>query len=142
MYVIFFPPKIERDKDLQFPFFKKSIKHQWKKLKQSQINGKTSDVHGLETFMLSGSGLFLLGDFLLLIQIPYLFLVCWSFLFLLDLVLTVCMFLGIYPFLLGCPIFYVWLFIMVFIIFISVASVVMFPLSFMSLFESSLFFLC
>ena len=48
----------------------------------------------------------LFGVFWLLIQFHYWKLVCSSFLFLLDLVLGDCTFLGSYPFLLGCPIYW------------------------------------
>ena len=53
---------------------------------------------------------FLVGRFLLLIQKFHL-LVCLGFLFLHDSVLVSCMFLGIYPFLLGYPICVLWYFL-------------------------------
>ena len=76
-----------------------------------------------------------------MIHAPYLLWVCSDFLFLHDSVLVRCMFLGIYPFLLSCQIFGCncprrSLKIMC----ISVASVLMSPVSFLN-FESFLFFL-
>ena len=54
----------------------------------------------------SGSGLFFLGGFSLLTQTPYSLMVCTNFLFHSDPGLLDCMFLEMYTFLLGYPIFW------------------------------------
>lgn len=77
----------------------------------------------------------------LLFQSFYSLLICLDYLFFQDSVLIECVFLGICLFLLGYPI--CWCIIVhssLMILCIIMLSVVMFPLSFISLFESCLFF--